>query len=269
MIIVTGAEGALGRWLVYEARRHGGEVYGYTHADLDIATDYDLGRLAKYPGAIVLAEHPGALIFNAAGVTYTAGASPAEMVRTNAYGPHILAEVARIYGQRVVHFSTDCVFSGRDVWASRDQQPTPVDLYGRSKLAGELEGPHLTLRCSFVDPRTGLWRWLRGHEGPIDGWVNAWWNGSTAREVARVAVRLGLAGVAGVRHLGTPYALTKYEVLRQLMAYDGHPGELRRHALERPVHRALSPDYQLRPLSRALRDLRYADRYRNDDLDAG
>ena len=88
------------------------------------------------------------------------GRDPLPSIAINSLLPHQLAQMAAARGARLIHFSTDCVFSGRRGNYVEDDEPDPVDLYGRSKLLGEVTAPNaLTLRTSIVG------RELRGHWG--------------------------------------------------------------------------------------------------------
>ncbi len=72
-------------------------------------------------------------------------------IHVNALFPHQLAELCVERGIRVVQISTDCVFSGSRGNYSEIDVPDPVDLYGRTKLLGELNRPGcLTLRTSII-----------------------------------------------------------------------------------------------------------------------
>src|SRR5438093_5154695 len=76
---------------------------------------------------------------------------PVRSITINSLFPHRLAELSRAVGAHLVHISTDCVFSGRTGAYTEDDIPDPVDLYGRSKLLGEVETPKATtLRTSMI-----------------------------------------------------------------------------------------------------------------------
>ncbi len=92
-------------------------------------------------------------------------------IRTNSLFPHELAEIASAHGAKVIFFSTDCVFSGKRGGYSESDDPDPVDLYGRSKLLGEVsETPHLTVRSSIIGRElggstSGLIEWFISQRG--------------------------------------------------------------------------------------------------------
>jgi dTDP-4-dehydrorhamnose reductase len=111
------------------------------------------------------------------------------MTLVNSALPHWL----EAEGCRVLHVSTDCVFSGEKGNYTPDDDADPVDLYGATKLAGELHGPSsITLRTSFIGwedgTKRGLLEWLV-RQTRVDGYVNALWSGLSAREVARAIVK--------------------------------------------------------------------------------
>ena len=130
-MIVTGAEGQVGRLLVAQAPRHGYQVRALTRRDLDI-TDPAAAR-----------RHIGEadLVINCAAFTNVdAAESEPETARAvNAVGPGNLARACAAAGARLVHISTDYVFSG-DVNRPYEisDECGPLSVYGRSKLDGEL-----------------------------------------------------------------------------------------------------------------------------------
>lgn len=103
----------------------------------------------------------------------------------NARFPHELAALCRPHGIRAIQISTDCVFSGRRGGYTEDDAPDPVDLYGRSKLEGELDEPGtLTVRTSIVGRELrdahGLFEWFIGNRGGrVGGYSRAIFSGLT------------------------------------------------------------------------------------------
>ena len=100
----------------------------------------------------------------------------------NSIFPHLLAEVARELGFRLITVSTDCVFSGSKGNYSESDLPDATDLYGRSKQLGELTEPKcLTLRTSMIGREIGsshgLIEWLLSKKGKVKGYTNAIFSG--------------------------------------------------------------------------------------------
>jgi dTDP-4-dehydrorhamnose reductase len=143
-------------------------------------------------------------------------------VAVNSLFPHRLAEAARRHGRRLIHFSTDGVFSGRSGNYSEMDLPDPLDLYGRSKLAGEVQGDGcLTLRTTFFGRTTtgrGLVEWLLLHRGMrVDGFVNYVFTGLSAGALshAMIAAIAHERPLEGIYHLGGP-PVSKYALLKML-----------------------------------------------------
>jgi dTDP-4-dehydrorhamnose reductase len=134
--------------------------------------------------------------------------------------PRVLAALAEARGARVVHVSTDGVFSGARGQYVETDVPDPVDAYGRSKLAGELATPHLTLRTSFFGRNrrgAGLIEWLLRQRGRVPGYVDYRFSGIAAAILADLIARAIEMTLAGVYHVGGDPA-TKYELLRAAAA---------------------------------------------------
>jgi dTDP-4-dehydrorhamnose reductase len=121
-----------------------------------------------------------------------AAADAVQSIRVNSLFPHLLARLCAELGCRLIHVSTDCVFSGRRGRYSEDDVPDPVDLYGRTKLLGEVAGPGiLTIRTSMIGRelagRSGLLEWLLSQRGGrVRGYRNAVFSGLTTAALARV-----------------------------------------------------------------------------------
>ncbi|WDZ87858.1 dTDP-4-dehydrorhamnose reductase family protein [Micromonospora cathayae] len=152
-------------------------------------------------------------------------------VTLNALFPHLLAETCARLGSRLVHVSTDCVFSGRRGGYLEDDLPDPCDLYGRSKLLGEVPAPALTLRTSIIGheltTNRSLLDWFLSQRGQVRGWTRAVYSGVTTLEFARLlrTVVLPRPDLTGLYHVAsTP--ITKYDLLRLVADVYGWRGEL-------------------------------------------
>jgi dTDP-4-dehydrorhamnose reductase len=131
-ILITGAEGLVGRASIEHCRGIGDEVVAYDHQSLDIAD-------AEQVQTVIGRESPAAVI-NCAAWTDVDGCErdPAKAERVNAAGPENLARACREANAGFVTISTDYVFDGlKDGFYTQRDDPNPISVYGRSKLAGE------------------------------------------------------------------------------------------------------------------------------------
>ena len=103
----------------------------------------------------------------------------------NSLLPHRLAATAAQWGGRVIHFSTDCVFSGRQGMYREEDISDATDLYGRSKFLGEVAAANaLTLRTSIIGRELAEFRsllewFLARRGGKVQGYRKAMWSGVT------------------------------------------------------------------------------------------
>lgn len=117
---------------------------------------------------------------------------PVLPITINSLFPHRLASVCRARGCRLVHISTDCVFSGSKGMYSEDDVPDADDLYGRSKLLGEVTGPAvMTIRTSIIGPELknghGLLEWFLSNQGRrVKGFTQSFFSGLTTLAFAAV-----------------------------------------------------------------------------------
>jgi len=102
--------------------------------------------------------------------------------------PHILAE---IFGEKLIHITTDCVYSGKDDFPYHENSPkTPVDIYGLSKSIGEPINS-LTIRTSIIgkelEGHTGFLDWFLQQEGKeVNGFAEHYWNGVTTKQFGKI-----------------------------------------------------------------------------------
>jgi len=234
-ILILGGDGMLGHRLLRQfVARHEtrvtlrGPLADYARFGLfDRGNAYD-GIDARDPSAIdrVVSGFAPDAVVNAIGIVKQRKDDVNDVlsVEVNGIFPHLLARVCRRHGARLVHLSTDCVYSGRKGNYSEDDRPDPEDAYGFSKLLGETGGPGvLTLRTSMIGQelhrKTGLVEWFLGQEkgAAIAGWRKAVFSGFTTAELARVIeiVLTKHPRAAGLYHASAA-AISKYELLSAL-----------------------------------------------------
>ena len=152
-----------------------------------------------------------------------AAKNPIATLQVNALFPQRLALLCEAAGAWLVHISTDCVFSGRKGAYTETDTPDAEDLYGRTKLLGEPEGPStLVLRTSMIgrelQSRVGLVEWLVAQRGQrVKGFRKARFSGLTTAAIADLAGDLigRPARLTGLFHLGTD-GIDKYDLLCRL-----------------------------------------------------
>lgn len=143
----------------------------------------------------------------------------------NALLPHRLAVLSRMVGARLIHLSTDCVFSGRKGGYSESDSSDANDLYGRTKYLGEVaEGHCLTIRTSIVghelSRKTGLLEWFLAQKGTVPGFSRAIFSGLTTMEFSRVIEQLLVQHkeASGVYHVSSE-PIDKYSLLLLFRKY--------------------------------------------------
>lgn len=152
---------------------------------------------------------------------------PVPSITINSLFPHKVGVLCTQHDARLIHISTDCVFSGRRGAYSEDDLPDPPDLYGRSKLLGEVTSPHLTIRTSIIGREiataSGLVEWFLSQPGPaVRGYTGAIFSGFPTIILAEIITDVIERGTAltGLWHVSSE-PISKYDLLRLLCeAYD-------------------------------------------------
>jgi dTDP-4-dehydrorhamnose reductase len=230
-ILVLGGSGMLGHALLKTLQaRH--DVRATLHRPVEHYRQWSLFHEGNSFGAVdlrspamlvrVLDQFQPEVVVNCAGlVKQREGAKDAlANLEINAVAPHRIAGLCRDAGARLIHLSTDCVFSGRKGMYSEKDNADAEDLYGRAKLLGELDAPHcLTLRTSFVgrelSHKLGLLEWFLAQSGPIRGYRRAIFSGFTTLEMSRIIEMLltEFPDASGLYHVSSE-PIDKYTLLR-------------------------------------------------------
>ena len=163
-----------------------------------------------------------------------AAADPLVAIPINALFPHRLARACGDAGARLIHMSTDCVFTGKRGNYTEDDPADADDLYGRSKLLGEVTAPGcVTLRTSLVgrelSGRHGLLEWFLAQDGPVRGFARAIFSGFPTVELARIIAERVIPNPAlsGLYHVSSD-PISKYELLKLFAAEYGKANPISR-----------------------------------------
>ena len=145
---------------------------------------------------------------------------PVLSLSINSLLPHRLQRLCVAAGARLIHISTDCVFSGAKGMYTEDDPSDALDLYGRTKFLGETAGPGaLTIRTSIIGreiaTRSGLVEWFLAQRGKrIEGYRHAIFSGVTTQELTRIIRRVltGYPDLHGTLQVSAD-PISKYDLL--------------------------------------------------------
>jgi len=203
-LLVLGASGMLGNAaLRVFAADPSFEVFGSARSHGVIATLQAKAPAAQFVAGVdvesldsltrLFAEVRPDVVVNCIGVVKQLAEAddPLTAIPINALLPHRLARLAQVAGARLIHVSTDCVFSGKKGGYRESDASDAHDLYGRSKLMGEVDYENaITLRTSIIGHELasahGLIGWFLAQSGPVRGFTKAIFSGLPTVELARV-----------------------------------------------------------------------------------
>lgn len=160
------------------------------------------------------------VVVNAIGVlNRDAEMHPVDAILLNSMLPRVVAQMLDLYGGKLVHISTDCVFKG-DLGDYREDADTDgTSVYAKTKSLGEVvDGPHLTVRTSIIGPELkdgiGLFHWFMKQKGEVHGFSNVMWNGVTTLELAKAIEAMLNQNLSGLYQLTAPEKISKYALLK-------------------------------------------------------
>ena len=220
-VLLFGATGMAGHVVYYYLQSTG--KYNITNvvfripltADSIIVDVTDRNAVTK-----VIADVNPEIIINCVGVLVEgAKRYPDNAILINAYFPHLLKKLSDEIGAKLIHISTDCVFSGKKGNYTEEDIPDAQDVYGRSKALGEIiNDKDLTIRTSIIGPELkkngeGLFHWFMMQQGSVNGFKTAIWGGVTTLELAKAICVAIDSEISGLIHLTNGVGISTLELL--------------------------------------------------------
>ncbi|MGE6450720.1 dTDP-4-dehydrorhamnose reductase family protein [Pseudoalteromonas tetraodonis] len=231
-VLILGATGMLGYSLFSNLNEHDSlSVFGtvrsiagkesfFCNIEQQLITGVDAYDISSVELAIETVAPD--VVINCVGLIKQHGISKQHIdaVKINALLPHELANICDQFNAKLVHFSTDCVFTGDVGLYNEDSLPDACDLYGKSKCLGEVGyGKHLTLRTSIIGheltSEVSLVDWFLSQGESTKGFSKAVFSGLPTCYIAKLLVEYILPNpeVAGLLHLSVD-PIDKYTLLK-------------------------------------------------------
>lgn len=146
---------------------------------------------------------------------------PAKAIWFNSYFPHFLEEITKDSQTKVIHISTDCVFSGKEGNYSETDFKNGIGFYAQSKALGELtNSKDVTIRTSIIGPELnkngiGLFHWFmsQSDNAYIKGYSKAFWSGITTLELAKVVLEIINQNITGLIQVASSPKIDKYSLI--------------------------------------------------------
>lgn len=224
-VLVLGATGMIGNVLFGElSKQKNLQVFG-TEKDSSqgqkyIISNVDVLNLDSLIKTFSMVKPE--IVLNCVGIIKQLSASfdAALSIELNALFPHRLAELSRAANARMIHFSTDCVFSGQKGSYLESDLSDAEDIYGKTKFLGEVINlPHcLTLRTSCIGHEIqgyhGLVEWFLTQERRANGYTGAIYSGVPTVELAKILAEIVIPNrkLSGLYHVSSE-PITKYDLL--------------------------------------------------------
>lgn len=220
-ILVLGCNGMAGHMISVYLKEKGYNITGFAReASPFIKTEIgDAKDAARLTNIIVNGKYD--IVVNALGIlNQFAENNHGDAVYINSYIPHFIANLTKNTDSRIIHLSTDCVFSGKKGNYTEKSLPDGETFYDRSKAMGEIiDNKNLTIRCSIVGPDIkskgiGLLNWFMQQSGPtVNGYTGAIWTGQTTLQLAKTIEAAISQNATGLVNMVNGESITKYELL--------------------------------------------------------
>lgn len=162
----------------------------------------------------------------------TAERNPEKAIWFNSYFPHLLTSFGEKYDFKLIHISTDCVFSGMEGGYSEESFKDGIGYYSQTKALGEVVNDRdLTFRTSIIGPELklngiGLFHWFMNQTGEVLGFKKALWSGVTTIELAKAIHAAIQQNLTGLYHLVNNSKISKHDLIN-LFNYEFKGGSLK------------------------------------------
>lgn len=231
-ILILGSKGMAGHMIKnYLESRNKYEVYStFRKKENEILSEkeFDLDAFNTKKLREILNTVKPDFVINCIGIlNQFAEENPDIAIYVNGYFPHLLDRLSKEYSYKLIHITTDCVFSGKKGNYTENDFRDADSYYGRSKAIGEVNNNRtLTFRTSIIGPDInengiGLFNWFIKQSGEINGYSNVFWSGVTTLELAKAIEASFEQNISGIYHLTNNEKISKYDLLKLFAKYTG------------------------------------------------
>ena len=225
--LVLGATGMAGHMVAHYLQEQGHEVVGFSHVPLEglhMSICGDVRRLPVLEGILQVGDFD--YVINCIGVLNKNAENDVEnAIFINSYFPHWLSKIVKGMKTRLIHLSTDCVFSGKRGKYALSDAPDGISVYDKTKALGEIiDNRNLTFRNSIIGPDMrengiGLFNWFMKQNEEVDGYTASIWSGVTTLTLAKAIEMAAEKHLTGVYHLTNNQPISKFELLKIVNKY--------------------------------------------------
>ena len=225
-LLILGCNGMLGSMVSLYFKEKGYNVTGFARRKSKIV-DTIIGDVTNFELLKSIINDFDVIINCTGKLNKACDENISEAIIVNSYLPHFLAEITKETKIKIIHISTDCVFSGNKGRYLADDTKDATSIYGITKSLGELnDNKNLTLRTSIIGPDLnkngiGLFKWYTSQMAPVNGFVSAFWTGLTTLELAKVIDISIKENLTGLYNVVPSMKISKYDLLLLIKKYFG------------------------------------------------
>jgi dTDP-4-dehydrorhamnose reductase len=220
-ILVLGVSGMAGHTIALHFLENGYDVTGFSTTPFKHCKSI-LGNVVEFDSLKkILIEEKFDAVINCIGIlNQSAENNRSNAVYLNSYLPHLIADTINDTSTRLIHMSTDCVFSGNTGPYSENSLPDGRTFYDRSKALGEVvDTKNITFRNSIIGPDMkeqgiGLFNWFMKQKGEIKGYKKAIWTGVTTLTLAKAMKSALENNLTGLYNLVNNQSISKYDLIQ-------------------------------------------------------
>lgn len=218
--LLLGATGMAGHTISLYLQEQGHDVTAFSKSVFLYCKNINGDAMNRQFITSMLRDGDYDVVINCIGVLNQAcDREPSMAVYLNSYLPHMIADTLRGTKTKLIHMSTDCVFSGKSGNYSEDSFRDGETFYDRTKALGEVEDDkNLTFRNSIIGPDMrengiGLFNWFMKQFGIINGYTKAIWTGVTTLTLAQAMERAAVDNLTGLYSLVNNESISKFDLL--------------------------------------------------------
>jgi len=220
-ILVLGGNGMAGHVISLYFSERGYDVTAFTLTPFKFVNNIVGDALDKSFMESFFRKNDYNVVINCIGLLNTdCDDKKADSVYLNSYLPHFIVEQLKESNSKLIHMSTDCVFSGKTGNYTEKSFRDGESFYDRTKALGEVDdNKNLTFRNSIIGPDMnrdgiGLFNWFMKQKGPIQGYSKALWTGVTTLTLAKAMESVMDHDLSGIYNLVNNTKISKYDLLQ-------------------------------------------------------